>query len=395
VESADIVIINTCAFILPAREEAIETILEAVSLKKSGTIKRIYVTGCLPQRYRDDLAKEIPEVDGFYFQKDFKEIGRQICLQLNCDTSNGSANRLLQTPNHFAYLKIAEGCDNRCSYCTIPLIKGKYESKTLVKLLREAKHLVDNGVRELILVAQDTTYYGWDKNEKDALPQLIRSLAKIKQLKWIRILYAHPAHLTEKMINLFKDEEKLCRYIDLPVQHISDNVLKAMSRPSTGNEVRKKIEDLRKAVPEMAIRTTVLVGYPGETEADFEQLKNFLAEVKFERLGVFKFIREEGTNAARMKNQIDEGTKEDRHQELMEQQYKISEKINRKFLGRTISVLIDEEDKTDNNFLARSEWDSPQIDNLVHVKGQIQRGQFYPVKIYRAEAYDLWAKKIE
>ncbi|MBC8181218.1 30S ribosomal protein S12 methylthiotransferase RimO [candidate division KSB1 bacterium] len=394
VETADVVIINTCAFILPAREEAIETILETVALKNNGKVKRIYVTGCLPQRYQDELKAEIPEVDGFFQQKDFTEIGREINALLNKNTNAVSYNRKLETPAHYAYLKISEGCDNRCSYCTIPGIKGNFKSRPMGKLVAEANRLVDNGVRELILVAQDTTYYGWDKRDKQALKNLIGALAEINNLKWIRILYAHPAHLGDNVIQLFQEEEKLCRYIDMPIQHISDNVLRSMGRHVTGKEIQEKIDKLRSATSGIAIRTTLMVGYPGESKNDFLQLKNFVSQIQFERLGVFKFIAEENTPAAKMENQVGEDLKEDRREEIMEIQYKIAQEKSREFQGRTIPVLIDGRNEDKETFLGRSEWDSPQIDNLVYVKGDVQVGGFYQVTINQTDAYDLWAEKV-
>jgi len=394
VETADVVIINTCAFILPAREEAIETILEIVALKNEGKVNRIYVTGCLPQRYQDELKTELPEVDGFFQQKDFTEIGRELNALLNKNTNAVSYNRKLETPAHYAYLKISEGCNNRCSYCTIPGIKGNFKSRPMGKLVDEANQLVENGVRELILVAQDTTYYGWDKKNKHALKTLIHSLAEIKQLKWIRILYAHPAHLSDSVIHLFNEEEKLCRYIDMPIQHISDKTLKSMGRHITGNEIQKKIDKLRTETPDIAIRTTFMVGYPGESDNDFLLLKNFVLQTQFERLGVFKFIAEDGTPAAKMENQVSESLKEDRREEIMEIQYKVAQRKNQEFMGGTIPVLVDGKNEKNGMFLGRSEWDSPQIDNLVHVKGDVRIGGFYLVTINRTEAYDLWAEKI-
>ena len=394
VETADVVIINTCAFILPAREEAIETILEIVALKNEGKVNRIYVTGCLPQRYQDELKTELPEVDGFFQQKDFTEIGRELNALLNKNTNAVSYNRKLETPAHYAYLKISEGCNNRCSYCSIPGIKGNFKSRPMGKLVDEANQLVENGVRELILVAQDTTYYGWDKKNKHALKTLIHSLAEIKQLKWIRILYAHPAHLSDSVIHLFNEEEKLCRYIDMPIQHISDKTLKSMGRHITGNEIQKKIDKLRTETPDIAIRTTFMVGYPGESDNDFLLLKNFVLQTQFERLGVFKFIAEDGTPAAKMENQVSESLKEDRREEIMEIQYKVAQRKNQEFMGGTIPVLVDGKNEKNGMFLGRSEWDSPQIDNLVHVKGDVRIGGFYLVTINRTEAYDLWAEKI-
>jgi len=391
-DQADVVIINTCAFILPAREEAIETILEAVNLKSQGKIKRIYVTGCLPQLYLDELQTELPEVDGFFAQLDFNQIGRKLTRELNLESSKNSQKRFLQTPGHYAYLKISEGCDNRCFYCTIPRIKGNYQSWARTHLIDEAKQLVDGGVRELILVAQDTTYYGWEKGNRHALINLINSLAKVEQLKWIRILYAHPAHVEDKLIQLYNEQEKLCRYIDLPIQHISNKILKSMGRQIAENDIRKVIAKLRNQVPNIAIRTTLMVGYPGEDEEDFRLLKNFVSQVQFERLGVFKFIPESGTPAARLPDQIDEQTKEDRLQEIMELQYDIAGQKNQKMLGQTVAVIIDEPEEKNASFAGRTQWDSPLIDNLVHLSGEVEAGKFYNVTINRTEEYDLWGK---
>jgi len=393
-ELADVVIINTCAFILPAREEAVDTILEAVELKRVGKVKQIFVTGCFPQRYINELRKEIPEVDGFFPEINFAEIGKIIARQLKLSTVNNPLIRKLETPAHYAYLKISEGCDNRCRYCTIPIIKGNYNARPMNRILDEAKLLVDNGVRELILVAQDTTYYGWKTGEKDALKRLIKSLAKIDQLKWIRILYAHPAHLDETVIHLFKEEEKLCQYIDIPIQHISNRILKLMGRNTTELQIKNLINRLRTEAPEIAIRTTLMVGYPGENEKDFQILKKFVSDVQFERLGVFKFIPEDGTPAAKISGQIDESLKEDRHEEIMGIQYKIAQEKNKRFLGKAVTVLVDELDKDNNGFLGRTEWDTPLIDNIVHINEEVQTGKFYQVVIDRAEAYDLWVKNV-
>ncbi|OQX86482.1 ribosomal protein S12 methylthiotransferase RimO [candidate division KSB1 bacterium 4484_87] len=391
-ENADTIIINTCAFILPAREEAIDTILEAVELKKSGQVKNVFVTGCLPQMSIVELEKEIPEVDGFFPERDFTIVGKRIADFLHVKKKSPGLSRNLETPSHYAYLKISDGCDNRCRYCTIPLIKGRHRSQPAEKLLGEAEELVDHGVRELILVAQDTTYYGRDWGEKNGLVNLIRSLAKINDLKWIRLLYAHPAHVTDELIQLFQQEEKLCRYVDLPIQHISDPVLKSMGRPSSSTDIRAKIEQFRESVPEMAIRTTVMVGYPGESDEDFAVLRNFIKEIQFDRLGAFKFIPEDGTPAASLPNQIDESVKEDRMQELMEIQYEISYRKNSRLIGKEVFVIIDEKNQQQGSFVGRTEWDSPLIDNLVHVSGNVAPGDILPVKIERADSYDLWGK---
>jgi len=391
-DQADVVIINTCAFVLPAREEAIETILEAVQLKNAGTLKRIYVTGCLPQRYISELQKEIPEVDGFFDQYDFIEIGKKLSHQLELERQNNSRLRFLHTPGHYAYLKIAEGCDNRCHYCTIPEIKGSYRDRTVEQVFNEANELADKGVKELIVVAQDTTYYGWKQGRKKMLCELIDSLAKIDAIEWIRILYAHPAHVDDCIFQLFDKHEKICRYIDLPIQHISDKILKSMGRPNTEYEIRNLINKLRQNVPGIAIRTTLIVGYPGEDSVDFERLNNFVIETEFERLGVFKYSPEDGTPAAKLANQIEDSVKEERYEEIMEVQADIALKKNRQLIGQTIPVIIDEWDDDDSEFRGRTRWDSPLIDNTVHVPGNVTIGQVVPIEIKEATEYDLWGE---
>jgi len=391
-DQSDVVIINTCAFIDAAREEAIEVILEAVHLKEKRKTQRVYVAGCLPQRYIDELQKEIPEVDGFFAEYDFPEIGRKLAYQLKLKNKNSNSRKILQTPGHYRYLKISDGCDNRCNYCTIPIIKGGYRDRSINDLIDEAWELADNGVRELILIAQDTTYYGWKQGNKELLCDLIRSLAKIEQLKWIRILYAHPAHIDDHIIQLYNEQEKLCRYIDIPIQHISDKILKSMGRHVSERDIRRLISKLRENVPDIAIRTTLMVGYPGEESQDFELLKDFIITTEFERLGVFKYSHEEGTYAAQLSNQVEEQVKEDRFEEIMELQAEISMKKNRQLINRTLSVMIDERDGSDTYFLGRTEWDSPAIDNTVHVIGNVKVGNFYPVTINHVTDYDLWGE---
>lgn len=391
-DQADVVIINTCAFILPAREEAIETILEAVQLKTDGKVKRVYVTGCLPQRYLAELQKEIPEVDGFFDEYDFSKIGKKISQQLALNGFDQTRRRIIQTPAHYAYLKIAEGCDNRCRYCTIPQIKGSYRDRPMKDLIAEARELADNGVRELILVAQDTTYYGWQQGNKKLLCNLIDNLAKLDSIQWIRILYAHPAHLNDCIIQLYNGHEKLCRYIDLPIQHISDKMLTAMGRKISRDEIRQLVFRLRQSIPEIAIRTTVMVGYPGEDEHDFEQLKEFINATEFERLGAFKFSPEDGTEAAKMREQVEESEKQDRYEEIMEIQATIALKKNHQLIAQTIPVIIDEHESDNSGFLGRTQWDSPLIDNSVHVMGNPDIGRIYPVTIDRVSEFDLWGK---
>lgn len=391
-DKADVVIVNTCAFILPAREEAIETILEAVQLKIGGKIKQVYVTGCLPQRYIDELKKEIPEVDGFFDDYDFAEIGEKLAYQLCLNRPEKLSTRRLQTPGHYAYLKIAEGCDNRCRYCTIPDIKGDYRDRPEEELLDEAQELADKGVKELILVAQDTTYYGWKQGNKNLLCDLIDSLAKIDSIAWIRLLYAHPAHLNDCLVQSYNELKQLCRYIDLPIQHISDKILSSMGRPVKGVGIRRLIDQLREQVPGIAIRTTIMVGYPGEDEQDFNQLKQLVFETEFERLGVFKYSPEDGTIAAKISNQVEESVKQARYEELMEIQSEISLQKNLQLLGRGLDVIIDEKDESESGFIGRTQWDSPQIDNLVHVTGDLKIGEIYQIIIDQVSEYDLWGK---
>lgn len=391
---ADVIIINTCAFILPAREEAIESILEAVQLKQQGQVKNIFVVGCLPQRYTGELTSELPEVDGIFSEYDFKIIGRKIARRLKISETQTRSFRILETPSHYAYLKLSEGCDNRCAYCTIPTIKGKFRSKSIAVLEKEAKQLAAGGVKELILIAQDTTYFGQDVGAANALVDLIRKIATIEQLRWIRILYAHPAHVSDEFINLFVLEEKLCRYIDLPLQHISDKILKSMGRKISTLEIKELIQKFRTNAPEIAIRTTMMVGYPGETEKEFQQLKNFVAETKFERLGAFKFIAEEGSRASKMKNQLSETVKEDRLQELMELQREIMTKKNKELRGRELTVIVDGPEEKNDGWIGRTQWDSPLIDNIVHIKENCLPGEICTIKINRTQTYELWGKKL-
>ncbi|HEX9974818.1 MAG TPA: 30S ribosomal protein S12 methylthiotransferase RimO [bacterium] len=389
-EQADVVIINTCAFILPAREEAIEAILEAVELKKQTKIERIYVTGCLPQRYIDELQKEIPEVDGFFVEQDFTEIANRLAIEFNFSADRIASRRIFQTPGHYAYLKIAEGCDNRCHYCTIPIIKGNYQSRPIGDVIDEAKLLADSGARELIIVAQDSTYYGWDRSDKNSLSQLIEKLAAIPNIAWIRLLYAHPAHVNDQLIQLYQDEEKLCRYIDLPIQHISDRILKSMGRKTTSAAIKRIVDKFRTKVPEIAIRTTLMVGYPGEQDEDFTLLREFVMTARLERLGVFKYYAEEGTRSYKLPDHVDEQVKDERLEEIMELQSEIALEKNQELIGKTLPVIIDERDEDSSGFIGRTQWDSPSIDNIVHVAGKVKPGGIYPVTIDNVAEYEIW-----
>lgn len=392
VEQADVVIINTCAFILPAREEAIEAILEAVELKKRAKIERIYVTGCLPQRYIEEVKKEIPEVDGFFAEQNFTEIAVQLAATFNVRSDRAAARRVFQTPGHYAYLKIAEGCDNCCHYCTIPLIKGNYQSRPIEDVVDEAKLLADSGVRELIIVAQDSTYYGSDRRDKNALSRLIPKLAAISNIEWIRLLYAHPAHINDQLIQLYQHEEKLCRYIDLPIQHISDRILKSMGRKTTSDAIKRIVDKLRTTIPGIAIRTTLMVGYPGEQDEDFKLLRDFVTTTRLERLGVFKYYAEEGTRSFYLPDQVAEQVKDERLEEIMAVQSEIALEKNQELIGKTLSVIIDEQDDASPGFIGRTQWDSPSIDNIVHVNGNLQCGIIYPVTIDAVAEYEIWGE---
>ena len=387
-KNADILIINTCAFILSAREEAIDAILEAVRLKESGRCRYVYVTGCLPQKYKEELQKELPEVDGFYDQIDFNEIVSEMSREFDL---NGriTPGRELITPGHYAYLKIAEGCDNRCTYCTIPSIKGIFSSRNEDFLVEEAERLSQSGVRELILIAQDITYYGKDAAGDVKLSGLITRLSRINDIEWIRLLYAHPAHLEDELIDTMRDNEKVCKYIDIPMQHVSDRILKRMGRDTTGRHIRDLIEKMRSTIPGLAIRTTLMVGFPGETEADFHELQQFVSDTRFERLGVFKYSNEDDTPAAKLKDHLDESVKEDRFQQLLQIQRTISYEENLNLVGEEMRVLIDGFEDEENTYSGRTEWDAPEIDNRVLIRDNVDPGGFYDVRIIDADEYDL------
>ncbi|MDW7682415.1 MAG: MiaB/RimO family radical SAM methylthiotransferase, partial [bacterium] len=330
----------------------------------------------------------------FFSEKDFQWVGKQIASSINIQQTDTGLYRFRETPLHYAYLKISDGCDNRCHYCTIPLIKGKYHSRPVEQLFAEAQQLANQGVKELIVVAQDTTYYGWDIGDREALKKLIQGLAKIDSIRWIRILYAHPAHFDKGLIQLFQLQPKLCHYIDLPIQHISDKILSAMGRKVSERETRALIQRLRKEIPDIAIRTTIMVGYPGENDNDFNLLKEFVTEIEFDRLGIFKFIAEHGTPAENLPDQIDEALKEDRLQELAELQLTISYNKNQQLVGKTLPVIVDQKDQKVDNYLGRSQFDSPLIDNTIHIKGDVYEGEIYDVIINRTEAYDLWGEAL-
>lgn len=410
---AEIIIVNTCGFIESAKEESINTILQMAEYKKSGSCKYIIVTGCLSQRYAEELFSELPEADAIAGVEVYDEIGSIIKRVMNGErfimlerskpdviyTSKETfLPRILTTPSYTAYLKIAEGCDNCCSYCAIPKIRGPYRSKPMEQVLKEAKALADNGVKELIVVAQDTTRYGEDlPGGKLLLADLLKELNKIESLKWIRVMYCYPNNFTDELIETFASLDKVCKYVDLPLQHASNRLLASMNRYDTKEEVETLLAKLRKRIPEIVIRTTFIVGFPGETDADFEELKEFVEQQRFENAGVFAYSQEEGTVAGAMPNQIPDEIKQERYHELMALQAQISEEIHKDTEGQTLEVLVEgiEEDGSGLHY-GRSYREAPDIDGLVFIEnpGDIKPGCFVKVNILQGFTYESVGERI-
>lgn len=410
---AEIIIVNTCGFIESAKEESINTILQMAEYKKSGSCKYIIVTGCLSQRYAEELFSELPEADAIAGVEVYDEIGSIIKRVMNGErfimlerskpdviyTSKETfLPRILTTPSYTAYLKIAEGCDNCCSYCAIPKIRGPYRSKPMEQVLKEAKALADNGVKELIVVAQDTTRYGEDlPGGKLLLADLLKELNKIESLKWIRVMYCYPNNFTDELIETFASLDKVCKYVDLPLQHASNRLLASMNRYDTREEVETLLAKLRKRIPGIVIRTTFIVGFPGETDADFEELKEFVEQQRFENAGVFAYSQEEGTVAGAMPNQIPDEIKQERYHELMALQAQISEEIHKDTEGQTLEVLVEgiEEDGSDLHY-GRSYREAPDIDGLVFIEnpGDIKPGCFVKVNILQGFTYESVGERI-
>lgn len=410
---AEIIIVNTCGFIESAKEESINTILQMAKYKKSGSCKYIIVTGCLSQRYAEELFNELPEADAIAGVEVYDEIGSIIKRVMNGErfimlerskpdviyTSKETfLPRILTTPSYTAYLKIAEGCDNCCSYCAIPKIRGPYRSKPMAQVLKEAKALADNGVKELIVVAQDTTRYGEDlPGGKLLLADLLKELNKIESLKWIRVMYCYPNNFTNELIETFASLDKVCKYVDLPLQHASNRLLASMNRYDTREEVETLLAKLRKRIPGIVIRTTFIVGFPGETDADFEELKEFVEQQRFENAGVFAYSQEEGTVAGAMPNQIPDEIKQERYHELMALQAQISEEIHKDTEGQTLEVLVEgiEEDGSGLHY-GRSYREAPDIDGLVFIEnpGDIKPGCFVKVNILQGFTYESVGERI-
>lgn len=391
-ENADTIIINTCGFLDIAREESIDTILQAAELKKTGRPSELVVMGCLSERYPEELTSEVPDIDQIFGSNDHRQI---ISFLTGKDFSKDDPLffRSLMTPNHYAYIKIAEGCDNGCSFCSIPIMRGLQKSRTIPAIMDEAIRLAENGTKELLVIAQDSTSYGWDLDQKVYLSDLLKNLNRVDGIEWIRVHYAHPAHLSQRIIDSIADSDKVCNYLDMPVQHASDIILKSMKRGLNQQGIRDRINRLRDASPGIAIRTTLIVGYPGETEEDFTELFNFVKDIRFDRLGVFTYSEEEGTSAAHLDDNIPQEVKNDRKNQIIELQHDISLARNESFIGKNIRVLVDQ---TENNIgVGRTEYDSPEIDNIVQIEGKVSRGQFVNIIVNGANEYELIGKPVD
>jgi len=391
--NADVLVINTCGFILDAKEESVNTILEAIEAKKNGQINKIYAMGCLIQRYRHELEPEIPEVDAWFGVEQIPEIVASLNLAFNPEILN---HRITSTPSHYAYLKVSEGCNRKCSFCAIPDIRGNHVSRKMEDILEEANYLAKQGVKEILLIAQDLSYYGRDLYHESMLVPLVRNLADIKGIEWIRLHYAYPANFPAGLLDLMQTNEKVCNYLDIPFQHISDNMLKKMNRGYGKEDTYRLIRDIRKKIPDAAIRTTFLVGHPGETDDDFNELLEFVKEARFERLGVFTYSPEEGTKSGDlMADDVPEELKQERYSSLMELQQQISSEMNQAKVGQEFQVLID---RTDGEFyVGRSRYDSPEVDNEILIpltSGVTKSGEFHQVRITKADDYDLYGDLI-
>ena len=388
----NIVVINTCGFIANAKEESVNTILEFVQKKEAGVVDKVFVTGCLSERYKPDLQKEIPNVDEYFGTTELPGLLKALGADYKHELIG---ERLTTTPKNYAYLKIAEGCDRPCSFCAIPIMRGKHKSTPIEDLVTEAEKLAAKGVKELILIAQDLTYYGLDLYKKRNLAELLEALVKVDGIEWIRLHYAFPTGFPMDVLELMKREPKICNYLDIPLQHISDAILKSMRRGTTQEKTTKLIKDFRTLVPEMTIRTTLIVGYPGETEEDYQILKNWVEEMRFERLGCFTYSHEENTHAYSLVDDVPEDIKQQRASEIMELQSQISWELNQEKVGQTLRCIIDR--KEGPHFIGRTEFDSPDVDNEVLIdasKYYLKVGEFVNVKINEAADFDLYGEPV-
>ena len=382
----NIVIVNTCGFIDKAKEESVNTILDQVDLKKKGKLDKVYVTGCLSERYKQNLETEIPEVDAYFGTMELPGL----LAILNADYKTELVGeRLLSTPSHYAYMKISEGCNRTCSFCAIPLMRGDHRSKPMEELILEAEKLVKMGVKELMLIAQELTYYGLDLYKKRMLPELLKKLAAVEGIEWIRLHYAYPSKFPLDIIDVMKEEHKICNYLDMPLQHASDNMLKAMKRQITRQEMKDLIGEIRARIPGICLRTTLIAGFPGETREDVEEVKEFLAEMQFDRVGIFTYSHEEDTSAHALEDTLSAEEKEERAQEIIEFQQEISFEKNQSKIGQTLKVIVDK--KEAGRYIGRTEFDSVEVDNevIIHSSRKLNPGDFVNVIITKAYDYDL------
>jgi ribosomal protein S12 methylthiotransferase len=400
-KEADVIIINTCGFIESAKQESIETILEMAENKESGKCKSIVVTGCMAERYKDELIKEMPEIDAVIGTGSYRDIcnivketlegKRGIVKMDNLNYNLDYEDRIITTPSYFAYVKIAEGCDNNCSYCIIPKLRGNFRSRTKESILKEINYLAQNGVKEVILVAQDTSRYGIDLYGKKMITELLSEIETVEGIEWVRLMYSYPEEITDELIEIVKHSKKICNYFDIPMQHISSRVLRLMGRKSTKEKILTLIDKIKCEIPDAAIRTSIIVGFPGETEEDFNELKDFLQNYKLDRVGVFSYSAEEGTSAANMKEQIDTETKETRKNILMQLQSQVSLENNKKLIGKIADVIIEGKSKN-GQYYGRTQWDAPEIDQQIYVNCEskgLSKGDVVKVKISKAYTYDL------
>ena len=384
----NIVVINTCGFIDNAKQQSIDTILEYSDKKNQGKIDKLYVTGCLSERYKDDLEKEIPDVDKYFGTTDLPHLLKHLRADYKSELIG---ERFLSTPKNYAYLKISEGCDRKCSFCAIPLMRGKHKSRSMEDIVHEAKKMASQGVKELILIAQELTYYGLDLYKERSISKLLQKLCDLEGIEWVRLHYAYPSGFPNELIDTIKNEEKICNYLDIPLQHISDEILKSMRRGSTKLKTNNLITNLRKQIPEISIRTTLIVGYPGETKTHFKELCDWVKEMKFERLGCFKYSHEENTHAYNLTDDVTEDEKQRRLEKIMSIQKEISRELNQKKIGNEIRCLIDRFES--GYYIGRSEYDSPDVDNNILIKSDnihLRIGEFYNVIIDDASDYDLF-----
>ena len=392
-QEGNVVVINTCGFIANAKEESVNTILEFVQKKKEGLVDKVFVTGCLSERYKPDLQKEIPDVDQYFGTTELPGLLKALGADYKHELIG---ERLTTTPKNYAYLKIAEGCDRPCSFCAIPIMRGKHKSTPMEDLVTEAEKLAATGVKELILIAQDLTYYGLDLYKKRNLAELLEKLVAVSGIEWIRLHYAFPTGFPMDVLDLMNKEPKICNYIDIPLQHIADPILKSMRRGTTKAKTTKLLKDFRAAVPNMAIRTTLIVGYPGETQEDFETLRDWVKEMRFERLGCFTYSHEENTHAYNLEDDVPQDVKMERANAIMEIQSHISWELNQQKIGQEFSVIIDR--KEGGYYVGRTEFDSPDVDNEVLInaeEGYLRTGEFFTVKITGAEDFDLYAEVVK